>query len=127
MVRRMQGRFALIAAAVVAVAVGAVAASTAVATTLPETTYFYNVTMTDSKLVVKPHASVKPGSLVVFTVRNQSTQTRNLVFGNYKTGYIHPGKKKQFELNFLVPWSFVGFSVERGGGHRITARFICTW
>jgi hypothetical protein len=83
--------------------------------------------MTDSKLVVQPRASVKPGSLVVFTVRNKASKTRNLVFGNYKTGFINPGKKKQFELNFLVPWSFVGFSVERGGGHRIAARFICTW
>ena len=126
MVRSLQGRFAVIAAAVATV-IGAVSASTAVATTLPESTYFYDLTMTDSKLVVQPRASVKPGSLVVFTVRNRGSKTRNLVFGNYKTGFIRPGKTKQFELNFLVPWSFVGFSVERGGGHRITARFICTW
>src|SRR5581483_5607246 len=126
MVRSLQGRFAVIAA-VVATVIAAVSASTAVATTLPESTYFYDLTMTDSKLVVQPRASVKPGSLVVFTVRNRGSKTRNLVFGNYKTGFIRPGKTKQFELNFLVPWSFVGFSVERGGGHRIAARFICTW
>jgi hypothetical protein len=112
---------------VVASVVAALAGSEAVATTLPETTYFYKVTLTDDKLIVAPRSSVKPGSLVVFTVRNLSSRTRNLVFGNYKTGFIGPGKQKQFELNFLVPWSFMGTSVERDGGHKLAARFVCSW
>jgi len=110
------------------VALLAAAGSTSAgATTLPENTYFYKVVLTDKELAIQPKKSVRPGSLVVFTVQNKSSRTRNLVFGNYKTGFIGPGKKKQFELNFLVPWSFVGFSVERGGGHRLAAKFICTW
>jgi hypothetical protein len=124
MTRARMGAAALTAAAVVA---AALPASNAVATTLPETTYFYKVTMTDGQLMVSPKHSVRPGSLVVFTVRNSSSRPRNLIFGNYKTGFIGPGKSKQFELNFLVPWSFVGTSVERGGGHMLRAKFICSW
>lgn len=124
----MSRALASLAAVVTASLVAAsLPASNAVATTLPENTYFYKLTLTDTKLIISPKASVKPGSLVVFAVRNMALHPRNLVFGNFKTGFMKPGRKKQFELNFLVPWSFVGFSVERGGGHRVTAKFICTW
>jgi hypothetical protein len=114
----------LMAASVVA---ATLSASKAVATTLPETTYFFNVTLTDEKLIITPRTRVRPGSLVVFTVRNKSSHSRNLVFGNYKTRFIGPGKQKEFELNFLVPWSFVGTSTEVDGGHKLAAKFVCTW
>lgn len=122
-----RARASLAAIVTASLVAAALPASKAVATTLPETTYFYKVTLTENKLIVSPKASVKPGSLVVFTVRNMALRPRNLVFGNFKSGFMEPGKKKLFELNFLVPWSFVGFSVERGGGHRLAAKFICTW
>jgi len=115
--------------ALVAASVGAttLAASKAVATTLPETTYFFNVTLTDDKVIISPRTRVRPGSLVVFTVLNKASHSRNLVFGNYKTGLVRPGGKKKFELNFLVPWSFLSTSTESDGAHKLAARFVCSW
>ena len=124
MSRSRVGIVLLIAASV---ASATLSASSAVATTLPETTYFLNVTLTDSKVIISPRARVRPGSLVVFTVRNKATHPRNLVFGNNKTGFIRPGAMEKFELNFLVPWSFMSTSTERDGGHKLAARFVCSW
>jgi hypothetical protein len=112
---------------VASVAAATLAGSRAAATTLPETTYFYNITLTNTQVMIMPRMSVKPGSLVVFTVRNTSSQPRSLIFGAYKTGFIGAGGKKEFELNFIVPWSFVAISAETGGGHKLTARFVCSW
>jgi hypothetical protein len=117
-------RVALVAACVVAASV--LAATRAAATTLPETTFFINITLTDKKLILA-RKSVKPGSLVVFTVRNKSSQPRRLVFGNFKTGLMAPGQHKRFELNFLVPWQFMGVSTDKNGAHRVSARFVCSW
>src|SRR6185437_17019009 len=75
MTRARMGAAALTAAAVVA---AALPASNAVATTLPETTYFYKVTMTDGQLMVSPKHAVRPVSLGVFTGRNSSSRPRNL-------------------------------------------------
>ncbi len=126
--RGLVGRVALVAASVVAlsVATAVLTTSRAAATTLPESTYFINITMTDSKLILA-RKSVKPGSLVVFTVQNKSSRTRRLTFGDFKTGLIPPGKHKRFELNFLVPWEFNGVSTDSSGAHRVTARFVCSW
>jgi hypothetical protein len=111
-----------------AAAVAAITASPrATPTTLPETTYFYKITLTDTVLVIKPKHSVRPGSLIVFTVRNGASRPRNLVFGSYKVGFLRPGRSARFELNFLVPWSLKASSVERDGGHRLAARFLCSW
>ena len=110
-----------------AAAAGALVVSTATATTLPQSTYFYTVTLSDKQVDIKPKRSVRPGSLVVFTVKNKGTHSRNLIFGNYKTGFIKPGRSKEFELNFLVPWSFVSTSTEAHGAHKLSAKFLCTW
>jgi hypothetical protein len=123
--KRTRVTLAMVLAAGLATA--ALGASSAVATTLPQTTYFYKITLTDHDVVIAPRKSVKPGSLIVFTVRNASSHARNLVFGSYKTGFIRPGKRKEFELNFLVPWSFETFSAEQGGAHKVSGRFICSW
>jgi len=124
MSRALAGVLTLTAAVVAA---SALVASIATATTLPETTYFYTVTLSDESVVIKPHRSVKPGSLVVFSVRNKASHRRNFVFGSYKTGFIDPGRSKRFELNFLVPWSFVSTSTEAHGAHKLGLRFICSW
>jgi hypothetical protein len=124
MVRARTARLALLVLCLGAACVLAV--SRAAATTLPETTYFVNITLTDKKLILA-RRTVKPGSLVVFTVLNKSKTTRLLTFGNYKTGLIQPGKHKRFELNFLVPWQFNGVSTDKNGAHRLTARFVCSW
>ena len=118
------GIVALVAASVAATTL---AASKAVATTLPETTYFFNVTLTDNKVIISPRTRVRPGSLVVFTVLNKASHSRNLLFGNYKTGFVRPGGKKEFELNVLVPWSFLSISTESDGAHKLAARFVCSW
>jgi hypothetical protein len=97
------------------------------ATTQPETTYWISITLTDSKIVLNPNRTVKPGSLVVFNVQNRSGHARNLLFGADKTGFLAPGKKVQFELNFLLPWRITAVSVDRGGIHRLTATFVCTY
>jgi hypothetical protein len=115
----------LAAVALCAVAASAFAATRAAATTLPETTYFIDITMTNSKLILA-RKSVKPGSLVVFTVRNKSSLTRRLTFGNFKT-VLAPGAHRRFELNFLVPWQFQGVSTDQNGAHRVSARFVCSW
>ena len=97
------------------------------ATTQPETTYWISITLTDSKIVLEPKRTVRPGSLVVFSVQNRSGHARNLLFGADKTGFIAPGHDAQFELNFLIPWRITAVSVDRGGVHRLTAQFICTY
>lgn len=102
-------------------------ASRAVATTQPETTYWVSITLTDKKILLTPKRTVKPGALVVFSVQNRGTYARNLVFGADKTGFLAPGKKRQFELNFLLPWTISGVSVDRAGMHRLTVRFVCTY
>jgi hypothetical protein len=104
-----------------------VATPRAPGTTQPEKTYWISITMTDSKIVLKPDRTVPPGSLVVFTVHNRSTDARNLVFGSDKVGFLRPGKNQQFELNFLLPWRITAVSVARGGTHRLTATFVCTY
>jgi plastocyanin len=124
MSRALAGVLTLAAAVV---SVSALLASTATATTLPETTHFYTVTLSDNKVVIKPNRSVKPGSRVGFTVRNTASHPRNFVFGSYNTGFIEPGRSKKFELNFLVPWSFVSISTEPHGAHKLGLRFICSW
>jgi hypothetical protein len=122
-----RGLAGVLTLAAAVVSVSALMASIATATTLPETTYFYTVTLSDNNVVIKPHRSVRPGSLVVFTVKNKASHPRNFVFGSYKTGFIDPGRSKRFELNFLVPWSFVSTSTEAHGAHKLGLRFICSW
>jgi len=116
----------LVLAAMLATAV-AFTAPRAAATTQPETTYWISITLTDSKILLTPKRTVAPGSLVVFSVQNRSAHARNLVFGSDKTGFLAPGKKLQFELNFLLPWTISAVSVDRGGTHRLTVRFVCTY
>ncbi len=122
--RAVAGLVALALALVTAVAL---TTARAVATTEPETTYWESITLTDSKILLTPKRTVPPGSLVVFSVQNRSAHARNLVFGSDKTGFIAPGRKLQFELNFLLPWKISAVSVDRGGTHRLTVTFVCTY
>jgi hypothetical protein len=123
--RRMSVSLAVLATAIAASAL--LSTTRAAATTQPETTYFVTITLTDTKAVLSPLVTVKPGSLVVFNVRNIGAQARNLVFGADKTGFIASGKTTQFELNFLVPWRIRAISVERHGKHPLTMNFVCSY
>lgn len=124
--RAWAARSLLVVALASAIAVGLTTAP-ALATTQPENTYWISITLTDNKIILNPKRTVRPGSLVVFNVRNRSRDTRNLVFGSDKTGFIAPGRKLQFELNFLLPWTITAVSVVQGGTHRLTATFVCTY
>ncbi len=122
--RTVSTRIAAVAAAAGCAAL--VAATQAAATTEPTATFFDHIALKDNRIVVA-HAKVDVGSLVVFIVRNDSKQRRNIVVGSYKSGFLAPGKSTQFELSFPVPWSFRIVSKARPHPGTLTTKFVCTF